>query len=100
MFQQRASRPIHPDRTDPPPAARYSRAVRMSLALLLFIPGLVLVGTPAFPIGLALCWAGWWIYERSKLPDRDGLLTVLMVLGGLGAASIVVQAGWQALQRL
>lgn len=73
--------------------------MRLILALLLFIPGLVLVTTPASLIGLALCWAGWWAYERSKLPDRDGLLAVLMVLGGLGAASIFVQAVWQALQR-
>ena len=65
--------------------------MRLALALALVIPGLLLLATPWLPAGLLMCWAGWWVYERSGLPDRDGLATVLMTLGALGAAAVIVQ---------
>lgn len=79
---------------------RYSRGVRLTLGLAIAIPGLVLLGTPLLPLGLIMVVAGWWVYERSGLPSGDGLITFLMVMGGLGALMQYVQAAWEALARL
>jgi hypothetical protein len=68
--------------------------MRLTIALLLVIPGLLLLASPGLPVGLAMIWGGWWVYERSRIPDGDGLITVLMVLGGLGAVVVTVQAVW------
>lgn len=65
--------------------------MRLAIALLLVIPGLLLLATPGLPLGLLMCWAGWWVYERSGLPDRDGLATLTLTLGALGAGAIVLQ---------
>ena len=65
--------------------------MRLAIALLLCIPGLILLATPGLPAGLLLCWAAWWVYERSGLPDRDGLATLTMTLGALGAAAVICQ---------
>ena len=65
--------------------------MRLAVALLLVVPGLLLLATPGLPLGLLMCWAGWWVYERSGLPDRDGLATLVMTLGTLGAAAVIVQ---------
>lgn len=65
--------------------------MRLTIALLLVIPGLILLATSWLPLGVALCGAGWWVHERSGLPDRDGLATLLTVLGAIGAVVVVVQ---------
>jgi hypothetical protein len=68
--------------------------MRLFLALLLVIPGMLLLASPGLPVGLAMMWGGWWIYERSRISDGDGLITVLMTLGGLGALVVTAQAVW------
>lgn len=74
--------------------------MRLALALGLTIPGLLLLATPALPVGLLLMLAGWWVYERARLPDSEALITVLMVLGGLGVAMTFAEFALQALRRL
>lgn len=74
--------------------------MKLALAVPLAIFGMVLLATPALPLGLLLLWLAWWIFERSKLSAGDGLITVLVVLGGLGAASIFVQFAWQRITAL
>lgn len=76
------------------------RAMRLTLSLLLAVPGLLLLATPWLPLGLLMVWGGWWVYERSRIRDGDGLAAVVMVLGGLGALVIALQAAWQAIARL
>lgn len=71
--------------------------MRLALALALIIPGILMLATPALALGLALILAGRWVYERSGLRNGDGFITLLMVLGGLGAAAMVVEF---ALQRI
>lgn len=75
----------------------YSAAVRLAIALLLVIPGLLMLASPWLPLGVLLCGAGWWIYERSALPDRDGLATLMLTLGTIGAGAVVVQYARQLL---
>lgn len=65
--------------------------------MLLVIPGLVLLATAWLPLGVMLCAAGWWVHERSRLPDRDGLATLLTTLGALGAGAIILQFIFQRL---
>lgn len=65
--------------------------MRLTLALLLAIPGMLLLATPGLPIGLGLIWAAWWIYERSGLPSGDGLAAVLMTVAGVGALATYAQ---------
>lgn len=67
----------------------------MFLALLLTIPGILLLATPALPAGLLMIVAGWWVYERSGLRESETFATILLLLGGLGAMMVVVQAAWQ-----
>jgi len=55
------------------------------LSVILVVPGLVLLATPALPLGLLMMWLGWWLYERSALGNSDAFITVVMVLGGFGA---------------
>jgi hypothetical protein len=74
--------------------------MRLALALGLTIPGLLLLSTPALPIGVALVAAGWWVYERSGLRAGDGLITCLMVLGGLGVVMTFAEFALQVLRRL
>lgn len=73
--------------------------MKLFLLVALAVPGLVLLATPALPLGLLLLWLGWWIYERSGLPASDAFITVLMVLGGFGAVAPAVQELWRALAR-
>lgn len=75
--------------------------MRLTLALILFVPGLLLLANPwLLPLGLLMMWCGWWVYERSRVPDHDGLAAAVMVVGGLGAVVIALQAAWQAIARL
>lgn len=74
--------------------------MRLALALGLTIPGLLLLSTPALPLGLLLILAGWWVSERAGLRGGDGLITAVMVLGGLGVAMAFVEFALQALHRL
>lgn len=69
--------------------------MKFALMVPLVICGIVLLATPALPLGLLLMWLGWWVFERSGLPNGDGLITLLMVAGGLGAAALFVQFAWQ-----
>lgn len=71
--------------------------MRLTIALLLVIPGLLLLATAWLPLGLMLCGAGWWVHERSSLPERDGLATLLTILGAAGAAAVVLQFAAQRL---
>jgi hypothetical protein len=68
-----------------------SAPMRLALALLLFIPGCLMLASQFLPLGLVLMWCGWWMYERSGLRGGDGLGAVVMVLGALGALAIVGQ---------
>ncbi|HEY1129124.1 MAG TPA: hypothetical protein VGF12_06955 [Roseateles sp.] len=65
--------------------------MRLALMLPLVVFGLVLLATPALPLGLGMIALGIWQYERRGHRGSDGFITVLMVLGGLGAAAVVVQ---------
>lgn len=65
--------------------------MRLTLSLLLVVPGLILLATAWLPLGVMLCGAGFWVHERSGLPDRDGLVTLLTTLGAVGAGAVVVQ---------
>jgi hypothetical protein len=77
--------------------------MRLALALGLTIPGLLLLSTPALPAGVLLVLAGWWVYERSTSSRRgldDGLITLLMVLGGLGVMMTFAEFAAQVIRRL
>lgn len=65
--------------------------MRLPLALLLFVPGLLMLASPFLPLGLVLMWCGWWVYERSGLRGGDGLAALVLLLGGLGAAAVTLQ---------
>ncbi|WP_054021816.1 hypothetical protein [Piscinibacter sakaiensis] len=72
--------------------------MRLALAMLLGIPGLLLLANPRLlPLGLALCWAAWWVYERSSLRASDALMGAVLLLGGLGAAVVAGQGLWQVI---
>lgn len=74
--------------------------MKLALMVPMMILGIVLLATPALPLGLILMWAAWWIYERSRLSDSDALITVLIVLGGLGAGAVIAQYAWQRITAL
>lgn len=65
--------------------------MKLALMMVFAILGLMMLATPYLPLGLLFLWVGWWIYERSGMRDGDGFITLLMVLGGLGALAVVVQ---------
>lgn len=61
--------------------------------MLLVVAGLLLLASPWLPVGLALIWLGWWVYERStwSIAGSEGaFIGALMVLGGLGALAAIV----------
>ncbi len=68
--------------------------------LLLAIFGLVLLATPALPVGLLLIWLAWRVYERPGRRDDECFTRVLMTLGGLGVAAVFVQFAIEAVRRL
>jgi VIT1/CCC1 family predicted Fe2+/Mn2+ transporter len=75
--------------------------MRFPLSFGLVVFGMLLLATPALPLGLLLVLVGWWVSAKSKLSnDSSGFTTVLMLLGGLGAALVYLQAAWQFLGRL
>lgn len=57
--------------------------------------GLVLLATPALPLGLAMIGGGVWAYERKGNRGDDRFVAALMVLGALGGAAIIVTFIWQ-----
>ena len=61
----------------------------------LVVFGLVLLATPALPLGLAMIAFGVWFYERGGNRGDEGFIAVLMFLGGLGGLSLFVQFIWQ-----
>lgn len=63
----------------------------------LVIFGLILLATPALPIGLGMIGLGVWQFERRGHRGSDGFITVLMVLGGLGALAVLAQFIYQRL---
>lgn len=69
--------------------------MKQFLLFCLVVAGLVLLATPLLPLGLGLLWLGWWVYERSAIPDSDALVSVLMVVGGAGALATICQFIWQ-----
>lgn len=74
--------------------------MRLALLVALVIPGLVLLATPLLPLGLLMLWAGWWVYERSSLPNSDALITLLQLMAGAGALAIFVQFAVQRVTAL
>ncbi len=70
--------------------------MKLFLLVIVVVPGLVLLATPALPLGLLMMWLGWWIYERSGMRSSDAFITVVMVLGGIGA---VVPAALELIRR-
>lgn len=73
----------------------------MALMLLLVVAGLMLLPTAALPLGLLMMFGGWWVYERAPGAGRgrgdEGFIAVLMLLGGLGAAALIVRGVWNYL---
>jgi hypothetical protein len=55
--------------------------MKVFLLVILTVPGLVLLATPALPLGLLMIWLAWWLYERSSLPSSGAFITVVMILG-------------------
>lgn len=80
-----------------PRARRSIRPVRFALMLPLVVFGLVLLATPALPLGLAMIGLGVWQFERRGHRGSDGFITLLMILGGLGALAVFAQFIWQRL---
>lgn len=75
--------------------------VRLFLSMLFSIFGLMLLATPALPIGLMLLYAAWWVYEKTGGRGDDEAFTgILMLLGGLGAALVFVTWAWDAVRTL
>jgi hypothetical protein len=79
---------------------RRIRPVRLPLMLLLAVVGLLLLATPALPVGLALLGAAWWVYEKTGRRDDEGFVGLLMVLGGLGAGAYYLQYLIEIVRRL
>lgn len=69
--------------------------MRLALLLLLVIPGLVLLATPALPLGLGMICGGVWIYERPGGRGDERFMALLMTLGGIGALAVIAQFIWQ-----
>lgn len=65
--------------------------MRLTLTLLLFVPGMLMLASQFLPLGLVLMWCGWWVYERSGMRGGDGLAASVLALGGLGALAIALQ---------
>lgn len=42
--------------------------------------------------GIALCGAAYFVGKRTSAQDEQQFMAVLMVLGGLGAVAIVIEA--------
>lgn len=62
----------------------------------LVVFGLVLLATPALPLGLGMIAFGVWFYERPGGGRGDeGFIKVLMILGGLGGLAVVAQFIYQ-----
>ncbi len=93
--------PDNPHRLDCRPAPRrYSSPVRLPVSLFLAIAGMLLLATSAL-LGMLLIVGAWWVSARSTLSrDDSGFITVVMLLGGLGAMMVFAQAAWQFLNRL
>lgn len=69
----------------------YSRTMRTALSLALAIPGVILLGTQALPLGLLMIYAGVRVSENRRIPDGDGLTHTMLTLGALGALTVIVQ---------
>jgi hypothetical protein len=69
--------------------------VRLALTLPLVVFGLVLLATPALPLGLGMIAFGVWFYERPGGRGDEAFIALLMILGGLGAFALVAQFIWQ-----
>lgn len=68
--------------------------MRFALALPLAVFGMLLLATPALPVGLALILGAWWVYERtgSRRASDDVLPALVFVVGGGYATWLVVSA--------
>ena len=79
----------------------HSRSCACSCRCSCSIFGLVLLATPALPIGLLLLYAAWWVYEKTGGRRDDERFTgILMLLGGLGAAMVFITRAWDAVRTL
>ncbi len=65
--------------------------MRLAILLLLVVPGLVLLATPALPLGLAMIGGGAWLYAAPGDRGDEGFIAILMLLGGLGALAVVAE---------
>ena len=65
--------------------------MRTALGLALAIPGVILLGTTALPLGLLMIYAGVRVSENRHLADSDWLFHVVLTLGALGALAVIVQ---------
>ena len=65
--------------------------MRPALSLALAIPGVILLGTPALPLGLLMIYAGVRVSENRRLADGDGFFHAMLTLGALGALAVIVQ---------
>jgi hypothetical protein len=60
--------------------------MKLFVSLFLVGIGLPMLATPYLPVGLAMAWCGWWLYERSGWrSDDDRLAAVVFILGSVGA---------------
>lgn len=74
--------------------------MRLAVALPLVVLGMLLLATPALPLGIVLILAGWWVYERAPrramAGGEDRLYAVVGLAGAVGAGLVV----WQYLAPL
>lgn len=72
--------------------------MRFALALPMAVFGMLLLATPALPVGLALIYGAWWVYERTgdRGASDDVLPALIFFVGGGYATWLFVSAvyGW------
>jgi hypothetical protein len=69
--------------------------MRITLAALLIIFGLLTLATPALLLGLAMIVAGGWLFTKVTVRDEEGFTAGLFILGALGAIAPFVSLAWK-----
>ena len=68
--------------------------MRFALALPLAVFGMLLLATPALPLGVAMIYGAWWVYERTgdRGASDDVLPALIFFVGGGYATWLFVSA--------